>query len=212
MYDVYCTDQKMYFFMDEYSPNNMSHAIARKLTDHEIQKWGGQLNSALLFMHTYAIAHLDIKSENVIFDKSSNIKLIGLSRAFLYFDLDQETIIKAPKVLSAPYNDHLPPECFEGSFSPQPTDVWSMGLLIYEMATKTNPMRSEQDPKEAKRGENWHLQAMDNFKFNAIANPDLATLLEKMLNLSLVTRPKFQYICNSDYFKEGKSLSNAPQE
>ena len=124
VYDIFTTEDKLYLFMDEYSPTNMNSLIQRsKISDLDIHKWIQQLAEAFNFMHTFAIAHLNIRSQNIIFDKDFNVKVVGLSRAFFYFNLDQETIIKAAKVPKAPYNDHLPPECFENDFNPQPSDV-----------------------------------------------------------------------------------------
>lgn len=130
VYDMFATEEKMYFLMDEYSPTNLGEVIQRaKSSDQDVCKWSRQLAEAYNFMHSFAIAHLNIRSENVIFDKNSNVKVIGLARAFLYFNLDQETLLKAAKVPKTPYNDHLPPECFDSSFNPQPAVTYYLITL-----------------------------------------------------------------------------------
>ncbi|OTF77549.1 kinase-like protein, partial [Euroglyphus maynei] len=98
-----------------------------------------------------AIAHLNLRLDNVIFDQHRNIRLIGLSRSFCYFNLDQEKFVKAKRVAPTVVYDHLPPECFDDDdFEPCRADVWSFGLLIYEAVTRTNPRKQHQQQQDNK--------------------------------------------------------------
>ena len=61
---------------------------------------------------------------------------------FLANSLDQEQIIKAPQLDNNAFNFHLPAECFDGNFHLQPADMYSFGLILYEISTGVNPLRT----------------------------------------------------------------------
>ncbi|KAI2807855.1 serine/threonine protein kinase [Blomia tropicalis] len=197
LYEIFASEQKLYYIMDEYPSTNIHSMIYKEggaqMLPH-IHRWIHQLGDAFIHMHTYAIAHLNIRSENVIADNNQNIKVVGLSRTLLYFNLDQERIIKCPHLERAPYNDHLPPECFVDEFPVQPADMWSFGLLIYEMVARNNPVSFKIGSKPVSPSDN-------PFNFSKITEPSLRSIVERMLSFLILNRPKFSDLSKNDYFK-----------
>lgn len=211
IYDVFGTKEKIYTFMDELNPTNMHLLVYKnKTTPVEIHKWFRQICEALVFMHNTAIAHLNVKLENVIFSEQNDVRLIGLSRAFCYFNLDQEKFIKAPQLKFSTFNDHLPPEAFCDEFNPRYADIWSLGLLLYEAVLKSNPVKKEETKKEKKKAKN-KVDFNNKFAFTKITNTSQRTLLESMLNLVYILRPKLEDIILSEYVRGvAEQGANAP--
>ena len=89
LYDVFISDKKMYIFMEEHVPTTLYSRLlitsSQNVTPDSIEKWAKQQADAYAYMHNLAIAHLNIRTENIIFDAQDNIKVAGLSRCFLYF-------------------------------------------------------------------------------------------------------------------------------
>lgn len=228
LYEIFMiTGQKMYIFMEPMENHrNAAQLMADKnkgtlVPTSNVDKWCRQLSQAYAYMHSFAIAHLNIRTENVLFDDAANAKVAGMSRAFLYFSLDQEAFIKPPKVENEPYNSHLPPEAFEGPFNAQPADVYSLGLLIYELATGHNPLKKvmqgtkQQQPSKtsggnvSSSGSNEKLggaaKLVTNrydpklFDFSKLTNAAQRALVERMLSIGILGRPKFSDILTNEY-------------
>jgi len=92
-----------------------------------------QLLDAITYLHDVLhIAHMDIKPENIVFDKHYNLVLIDFDRACDIGDYKGEQIGT---------KDYLPPESkthhLKHKRCPQKQDVWCIGLVIHEMYFKS---------------------------------------------------------------------------
>jgi len=100
--------------------------------------WGlfTQLTGALRYMHQKRIMHRDIKPSNVLVTKEG-LKLgdLGLGRQF-----SSQTHEAFSKV-GTPY--YVSPEVVRGDGYDFKSDVWSLGCLLYELATLQNPFEFE---------------------------------------------------------------------
>ena len=83
--------------------------------------------SAFALMHQQGIVHRDIKPENILIDKNKNIKIVDMGQSKqrnLMQTCNQGTpLYNAPEV----FNDENPQDFRR--------DVWSLGLVLYEMLT-----------------------------------------------------------------------------
>lgn len=91
-----------------------------------------QLVELLLFLRKHSIVHIDLKTENILFDNYYNIKVI---------DFEHSEIIKNKKGkilnIKGTYS-YLPPESiFKNIFSFK-NDYWSLGIIIFILFTKKN--------------------------------------------------------------------------
>lgn len=222
LYEIFSTEQKIYIVTNEYSSKTMldviqpqrlrSRSMTTKITYNEdnLKRWLGQICDALNFMHTLAVAHLNLRLDNIIFDEHQNIRLVGLSHLFCYFNLDQEKFVKAPRVSPTNVYDHLPPECFDGDFDACRADVWSFGLLIYEAHTRSNPRKQLLTiSREKGRSQTRSMKKVIDrqnvkfppFDFDKIHNQSLRQVLELMLsNYNPFARPNFERIQSYEYF------------
>jgi len=100
--------------------------------------WGlfTQLTGALRYMHQKRIMHRDIKPSNVLVTKEG-LKLgdLGLGRQF-----SSQTHEAFSKV-GTPY--YVSPEVVRGDGYDFKSDVWSLGCLLYELATLQSPFEFE---------------------------------------------------------------------
>jgi serine/threonine protein kinase len=110
--------------------------IARNgpLPEHLIRHYFVQLVCALDYLHNVQkVAHRDLKLENILLDAHNNIKIIdfGLSRSFL-----EEGNLFTTMCGSYPY---VAPEIIISGRYTQAADVWSLGIVLYAMATAQFP-------------------------------------------------------------------------
>lgn len=95
---------------------------------------------ALATIHSIGVTHGDIKPENVMIDRSGNIKLMDFGSSYvrpMAAPLERSTV--HPSVVFTPA--YGAPERRAGT-SPA-TDYWSLGCLFYELAMRTASERPQ---------------------------------------------------------------------
>ncbi|KAL3895706.1 MAG: hypothetical protein SGCHY_004538 [Lobulomycetales sp.] len=96
-----------------------------------------QLLLALNECHDKAIVHRDLKPSNIFLDKDQNLKIgdFGLSKTCDSPDTLCQTFVGTPYYMS--------PELINESSYNAKSDIWSLGCLIYELATLEPPFQSK---------------------------------------------------------------------
>ena len=112
----------------------------KPFTEPEILNYFTQICLALKHIHEKKIIHRDLKSANIFLMKSGLIKLgdFGIAKGF------QNTIDKAKTFVGTPY--YLSPEIFENKPYDSKSDIWSLGVLLYEMMTFKMPFSASSFP------------------------------------------------------------------
>ena len=133
----------------EYMTQSLFHAIFIKCTEFsemEKKRIVYQMTSAVKYLHTHDpnIAHCDIKSENVLLDRDSNVKLtdFGLSTMKNTSESSQSNFGAgaAPGKGTPRYSA---PEVLRGEILKTdkllPTDIYSLSLVVYEVVAEEEP-------------------------------------------------------------------------
>jgi serine/threonine protein kinase len=110
-------------------------------TIDEVIKIGADLAQAVQSLHAQDAIHLDIKPENILIDDKGKLTLIdfGLSHHARFPDLLAEEMRKG--IGSAPY---ISPEQVTGIRSDYRSDIFSIGVILYELLTGELPFGSPQ--------------------------------------------------------------------
>ena len=112
----------------------------KPFTEQEILDYFTQICLALKHIHEKKIIHRDLKSGNVFLMKSGLVKLgdFGIAKGF------QNTMDKAKTMVGTPY--YLSPEIIENKPYDAKSDIWSLGVLLYEMMTFKMPFNANSLP------------------------------------------------------------------
>jgi serine/threonine protein kinase len=94
------------------------------------------LCDALDAMHKRGIVHRDLKPENVMIDGNDGIKIIDFGIA-MKEDARRITQVGFSSMLGTP--DYISPEQVQGKRGDQRSDIYAMGIMLYEMLTGTVP-------------------------------------------------------------------------
>ncbi|XP_047127774.1 uncharacterized protein LOC105843081 isoform X1 [Hydra vulgaris] len=103
----------------------------------QIIDWFVQILIAIKYIHSLNILHRDIKSQNIFLTKTSLVKIgdFGVSR-FLNGSLHQ-----AQTAIGTPF--YLSPEICRRKPYNNKSDMWSLGVLLYELSTLKHPFQAD---------------------------------------------------------------------
>jgi len=140
IYEINKTDDgQLFIVMAYYEGETLKEKIKREdLETSEIINIITQVADGLARAHESGIIHRDIKPANIIITKRGEVKIVdfGLAKA-----TGQGKITKTGSPLGTV--SYMSPEQAKGQQIDQRTDIWSLGILLYELVTKQVPFKGE---------------------------------------------------------------------
>jgi predicted Ser/Thr protein kinase len=94
---------------------------------------------AVAYAHGHLVIHRDIKPSNIVIDASGKVRLLDFGIAKLLDDSAAVPI--ATQAMLTP--DYAAPEQLDGDEASVATDVYGLGILLYELVTEQGPWRRE---------------------------------------------------------------------
>ena len=91
---------------------------------------------ALEYIHSRGVAHRDLKPENIMVDEEDRVKLIDFGIASLE-GARRLTFAKISNVMGTP--DYISPEQVKGKRGDARSDLYAVGVMLYEMLTGKTP-------------------------------------------------------------------------
>lgn len=99
-----------------------------------------QLIEGVSYMHNIGIAHMDLKLENILVDSvTKKIKIIDFGEARVFRDSLHISTVILNKGLHGSLPYVAPEEFEEKEYNPEKVDVWSCGIILYEIIYNTFP-------------------------------------------------------------------------
>ncbi|CAD2214804.1 hypothetical protein AGDE_11263 [Angomonas deanei] len=100
-------------------------------------EWMAELLCALAHIHGQRILHRDIKTGNIYVTKKNHLKLgdFGVCTILSNANAKAESMIGTPL--------YFAPEVCDNEFYDERSDVWSLGIVFYEMCTLRRPFEAE---------------------------------------------------------------------
>jgi len=97
-----------------------------------------QICEGLVEAHRLGVVHRDLKSNNIMIDKEGNVRIMdfGIARS-----LETKGITGAGVMIGTP--EYMSPEQVEGKEVDQRSDIYSLGVILYEMVTGRVPFEGD---------------------------------------------------------------------
>lgn len=140
VFDYGESEGKMYMVMRYLDSGTLQDRLkARSLTLKEINRFLEQLADALGYAHAQNVVHRDLKPSNVLVDAQDNLFLTDFGIAKI---LEQQTKFTTEgSVMGTP--DYMSPEQARGLRVDQRSDLYSLGIILYEMVTGRVPFEAD---------------------------------------------------------------------
>jgi serine/threonine protein kinase len=131
IYDLGVADDKAFIAMEYCSRGSLKRRIQAGMSSDQAVEYMLQVAGALDAMHAAGIAHRDLKPTNVMFREDGSLALID-------FGLAKEAHLKGEitgsgEIFGTPY--YMSPEQGHGEQADERADIYSLGVIFYEMLT-----------------------------------------------------------------------------
>ena len=191
LYHSFQTPKSLYFLM-EYCPNGDlgTHISEReKFTEGDAKFYAAEILLALEYLHKHNIVYRDMKPDNVLLDAQGHVRLadFGLAKTVKGSKAVTSTFCGSPA--------YLAPEMLTRSGSGRPSDIYSLGVLIYEMVVGQPPFFSYNIP------EMYQNITSKEAPLPVTLSAELAGLLKKMLDRNPAVRPTVSELKKDGFFK-----------
>lgn len=114
----------------------ITKAQGKNFSEEQILDWITQIALALRHCHDQKILHRDIKAPNVFMTLNNLVKLgdFGIAKVLSH------TMEMANSVVGTPY--YIAPELIQNKPYGFESDIWSMGVILYEMCALKKPFEA----------------------------------------------------------------------
>lgn len=198
VYDVGDENGMYYIVMELVEGITLKSFIERKgkLEIKEAVGIAVQIAQGMEAAHGNHIVHRDIKPQNIIISKEGKVKVtdFGIAKA-----VTSDTITS--NAMGSVH--YLSPEQARGGFSDEKSDIYSLGVTMYEMLTGRVPFIGDNTVSVAL----CHLQD-DPIPLRDL-EPGIPVSLDRIVQKCMQKKPEFRYLTASDLITDlKKSLSN----
>ena len=148
-----------------------------------------QVADALQYCHEHGVVHRDLKPENLLIEADGTVKLVDFGIALLR-GARRLTFRRLSSEVGTP--DYMAPEQVQGDRGDARTDVYALGVMLYEMLTGDVPYHGDSALAVMSQRVTTDAPLLSN------ANPDLPRALEAVVWRALRREPSDRYASMAD--------------
>lgn len=184
VYDVGEDDGKYFIVMEYVQGFTLKQLIKKRgsLTLPEVVDIMLQLTSAVAHAHESYIIHRDIKPQNVIILEDGRVKIMDFGIAVA---LNAGEFTQTNSVMGTVY--YIPPEQANGGAATIKSDIYSLGILMYELVTGHVPFKGDNPVEVAIKHMNEPIPSICEY------DPEMPQSIENIILRASAKNPRNRY-------------------
>ena len=184
VYDVGEEDSEYYIVMEYIEGKTLKQLLKKResLTLTEVIDIMTQLTDGIAHAHESYIIHRDIKPQNIMIQDDGRIKITDFGIAMA---LNATQLTQTNSVMGSVH--YLPPEQASGKGATVKSDIYSMGILMYELLTGTVPFKGDNAVEIALK----HMK--DKIPSIRKQDPSIPQSVENILMKATAKNPRNRY-------------------
>ncbi|MGI8467988.1 MAG: serine/threonine protein kinase [Pyrinomonadaceae bacterium] len=182
LYDFQEIGDRLFIFMELVDGESLEEMIKRRaFAVEDALKNFQKICEAVAFIHGRGIIHRDIKGQNIKFTSDGTVKLLDFGIAK---DAASQNLTKVGGVIGTP--QYLAPEQLNGYSANRQTDIWALGILLYQMLTGVEPFNSDSISTLYLRINEARFEKPE--KLNPAVPPRVSQIVERCLSVNTAER------------------------
>ena len=200
-YEAFVDKKKLYIVTEYAQLGDLCSLILRRkrknrpLKEEQIWQYLLELLEGLRVLHSCGVVHRDLKSANILLSAPDLVK-IG--------DLGISTVLRTRQLAKTQIGTplYLAPEIWKNKPYDQKCDMWSLGILLYEMMTFDFPFLGRTTEDLSRKICTGHYSIPTKY------SPDLTSILKQLLMVNPSDRPTVNELLNLQCVKSRMDLLN----
>jgi serine/threonine-protein kinase len=186
---------KIYMVMESYAGKTLRDILTaeRKIIPQRAVRIATEIADALEYVHTKGIVRVDVRPENIIVGAGDHIKLIDFGGA-AKAGARRLTLTRLSQAIGT--SAYVSPEELKGKRGDARSDVYGLGVMLYEMLTGKRPF---QDSEPYDRILNHPIPPRE-------LDPEISPQLQEVIYRALERDPQNRYATAHDFAKDLRNL------
>jgi serine/threonine-protein kinase PpkA len=201
IYDQGFTDEHAYIAMEYFERGDLRGLFGPSLARPQALTVAREIAQALSAIHAHGIVHRDIKPENVMLRADGSVALadFGIAKSMLQAHSMGLTQTHHGDVVGTPY--YMSPEQATGRKVTAQSDLYSLGVMLYEMLAHRRPYIAE----------SLELLLAKHLNAETPALPAPHADLQGIVNKLMTKRPEQRYESAEAFLLELEAIAPAPE-
>lgn len=201
IYDVGSENDLHYIVMEYVEGQTLKEVIAKEgpMTSQVVLEYGMQILSAVRHAHLKQIIHRDIKPQNILVTNEGVLKVtdFGIARA-----VDSSTLVATGNAIGSVH--YFSPEQAKGKYVNETSDLYSCGIVLFELATKRLPFEADSHVSIALKHINEEIPKPTTF------NQSILPALEQIILKATNKRQELRYQTAEEMMEDMKEVMADP--
>lgn len=202
-YEIVSDIDAVYIIMEYCECGDFSKLTKKPMTERVAKYYFKQIVDAVIYMDKNNIIHRDMKPKNILLtNNNTEIKICDFG-----FAREKNSLKRISTICGSPL--YMAPEILCESPSNESVDVWSIGIILYEMLFVVNPYKNCKKIDDLR----LYVETVEivippkNLKVSYRLSPECISLLNSMLDKNESTRINIKNIISNKWF-DGFNLAN----
>jgi tetratricopeptide (TPR) repeat protein len=199
IHDVLEEDGELFLVMEYVEGETLRRRLQRPMALEEFFDIATQCAEALIAAHEHAIVHCDIKPENIMLTPEGQVKILDFGLAKHLPRSDQSSTLERTRPLGGTPG-YMAPEVLLEKLPDEGADIFSLGVVLYEMLTRTHPFLANSFAGTIERILHETPTAV------RILNPNVPEVLNVMVLKAMAKTPAQRYVTARELLKDLRLL------